>query len=144
MDRHKGSGIDGSRTSVVAGKWVQSCARFVWASVQAGWTTHKILAAEVKQVWRYFTNILEFPGEEMEEAYGKWEGVSMLAWSLRLQVLVDWISKDFKEKGKLQGYVEASYLAKVYLLFRSKRGMLFLTGVPHSSSINSSLSSVGC
>ena len=42
-----------------------------WLGAKRGNLCHKISESEVEQLQRYFTKILEFPEEEMEEERGK-------------------------------------------------------------------------
>lgn len=97
-----------------------------WAKVvggqprQASWTAHKVSDEDVDELRQYFTKILEFPKEEMDEARGEWYRVAVLARCLGGRVPVEWVTRDFKVKGKLTGKLEACSLAEDHLLFRFK------------------------
>lgn len=84
-----------------------------WANVVGGqprqplWTANKVSDATVDQLRRFFTKILQFPEDEMDEGRGERDRVALLARSLGRRVLADWIARDFKTKGKLPNDVLA-------------------------------------
>lgn len=81
-------------------------------------TSHKIFEVEVDQLRCYFTKILEFSKDEMDEVKGQWKMVAVPAWSL---VPTDWIMKDFNIKSKLPiNKIEVFSLAKDQPLFYFK------------------------
>lgn len=90
-------GNGGARPSSSSSKGGSSWAKVAGGQQRQGsWTAHKVSNEEVDQLWQYFTKILEFPEEEMNDAKGEWDWKAVLAWSLGRQVLVDWIARDFK------------------------------------------------
>lgn len=76
---------------------------------------HMISTTKGEQLQHYFTKVVEFPEDKMEEAQGKWEKLPVLAQSLGQRVPIDWSPRILRK-----GDVEAFSLAENYLLFRFK------------------------
>ncbi|KAG1370128.1 hypothetical protein COCNU_15G004940 [Cocos nucifera] len=95
-----------------------------WAKVVQGdprqplWISHRITKEEVEKLRCYFTDVLEFPEEEITASRKEWENLAIFVWSLGRRVPLDWVAKEIREKCKLEYNPESFAMAKDHYLIR--------------------------
>ncbi|KAG1348214.1 hypothetical protein COCNU_06G020430 [Cocos nucifera] len=91
----------------------ECCAR---RSQQPLWTSYCIMEQEMEKLRRYFTDVLEFPEEDMVASGKEWKNVAVFVRSLGHRVLLDWVAKEIKEKCKLEYNPESFAVAEDHYL----------------------------